>query len=114
MPADLVMGLEPGSLDVIFTRTGTWHRVLELLAPDPGQAGALVATPWPAGTVLTVEFASGEVFTATITGALATWFETAATCDAIPAGTPVGWWYVNGTDRECYFEGMVSTRGPAS
>jgi hypothetical protein len=73
--------------------------------------GTVEETDWPVGTTLTLEFEGGQVWTADIDGALATWEEDKAEVDVIERACDVKCVYTNGTDDRVLFLGRAQRRG---
>lgn len=95
--------------------TGSDAKVILTLRAKAGGA----EVDWPPGTTLTAEFAGGSTasaatWTATISGAVATFTRDKADADQRPNGESVDVRYVNGTDDLVPWVGRVVRHGRAS
>lgn len=96
----MVLGLRPGTLRVNLTTGADFICTLRLRNQD-----------WPVGTTLSLVFASGESWSATISGADATFNVDKATADTIDDRTAVSLKYVNGTTDQTFEIGTVVRHG---
>ena len=97
----IVLGAETGTLRVLLTTGADFRTTLYLLD----------GTDWPTGTTLSLTFATGATWAATITGADAKWDVDKATADTIADGTGVQLRYVNGSTDEVWAIGTAVRRG---
>ena len=97
----IVLGAETGALRVLLTTGADFRTTLYLLD----------GTTWPSGTTLSLVYADGTTWAATITGADAAWDVDKATADTIPDGTAVKLRYVNGATDDIWAIGTVVRRG---
>lgn len=93
------LGVVPAPLSVHLTTGADFSTVLTL------------DQPWPSGTVLTLGFADGSVWTATISGADATFAVDKASADLVPDQTQVTLVYTSGTTDQVWAAGKVVRHG---
>jgi len=99
-----VIGRDPGELTVKLTTGADFEA--ELVYQVNG-----VTTSWPGGTVLTILFEGGIVFTATIAAATATFAVDKAIVDTVPLVGNARVIYTNGTIDRVLFLGRGYRRG---
>lgn len=101
MPDVLQLGTVPPSIQVPLTTGSDYTVSLDYEIADGTLAN------WPTGSVVSMVFANGTTWTATISGSAATFAVDKAVADVMPAGTKVKVLYVNGSSDTVLYVGRV-------
>lgn len=106
MSTKLTLGVDPGNLELVLSDGADFNATLRYKTGEPP-----VVTNWPTGTSLALVFSTGTSWSATISGALATWGVDKAVTATIPKQTKVSLVYTNGSTDRVLYMGTVKRSG---